>query len=449
MAKFAEYFKLHTEDDASTVASVEPAQVVANTDAPTQADNTAQEQPVTQVQAPAAAPVPPVDQQVVDPVAAVGENNAELMESFIETRYELDETCNSAETASQVIDESKKQIEANQQLLENPATITPTDVVIATEAFKSNLKLLGIDQAYANSLTIVNSEDINNNPAQMLAIVQVDLESFVTRAKEILDGMVDAILRLIAKIKNIVQDVDRVNEKVALSIQKDIAEKKLVDIVLSKETMNSIGSKFGNLANLLTSNSGIVDNIRNIKTRQLRLLDGVSTAAIYSNKLNSSLDDGKDSMSFFTDKVKSRLQDVVDKEIGYKYNKSYTITSHSLEQDQFSLEETESESNNFTTDCHIKSRVLAIAVEKNAEKIDFVKTFNGLIDTVKEIKKKATTDDAPSRDLVGGFQRELRFINGFISKFSSVIISTSQTYNSLFRAIIKNMQTPNTVDVKA
>ena len=118
------------------------------------------------------------------PVEA-GESPEEVAADVVEANNDFNESCSELEKTETVISDTQEQVDAQKQSLENPESVTPAQVVLAAEAFRANLRLLGIEDGYSKTLSYVNSESVTSSPAQMLSLITVDMEGFLETAKNI------------------------------------------------------------------------------------------------------------------------------------------------------------------------------------------------------------------------------------------------------------------------
>ena len=175
----------------------------------------------TPVTEPAVAEPAPTESEPVEEASEV-----EVAEQMVEAKHELDETCEEIGKTQEVIADTQDQLDAQKQILANPAQVTPAEVVVATEAFRANLRLLGASESYVRSMAFVNTESIVANPAQLLSIVHVDMEGFVDTAKRVLAKLWEKIKQIVKWIKDLIMKGFN-GIKAKLTKGKEVVKKKL------------------------------------------------------------------------------------------------------------------------------------------------------------------------------------------------------------------------------
>ena len=205
------------------------------------------------------------------------ETLSDVKAELTEASSELKESCDEADKAEEVIANTQEQIDAQKQALEKPEEVTPAQVVLASESFRANLRLLGIDSSYISSLNYVNSETITSSPAQVLSLITVDMEGFLDTAKNVAGTIRDKIVALFKWIAGLFKkfiglfqrNVDQVEKKVsdavnevekAMEAEKKSAEEveKGLGYILTTEFIDQNIAIFAAMESFKTGSSGQV-----------------------------------------------------------------------------------------------------------------------------------------------------------------------------------------------
>lgn len=175
----------------------------------------------------AGAVVTDVDETVTDNQGTVGTvETDEISEQIIATEDEVamaeqvienDSVSDEITNAVEVNDDMQEQVAAQEEVLENPETVTPATVAVATEAFMACVKRLdrNFKRSDFTSLQQISVESFiskeNNgqglNPAMALSIVHEDMKSFGNKVVETIKKLFAMLKEGLAKLWGFISNI--------------------------------------------------------------------------------------------------------------------------------------------------------------------------------------------------------------------------------------------------